>query len=303
MSRVARPRPPLHLRFPAGLLLAVLAALVLGACATPPPKSDVAAYRAYQEANDPLEPVNRVTSKFNKALEDVVLKPVAHVYNAALPRPARQGVTNFLRNLNTPVILANDLFQGEEDRAWDTFRRFFINSTVGVGGLIDVAKKVGIPYHGEDFGQTLAVHGVGEGPYIVLPVLGPSNPRDGIGLVVDFLMDPLFWVFRANDLDGLKWARRSVSAVDTYSRHVDAIEELERSSLDYYAALRSAYRQNRAEDIRNGRPRPLEEYQYDIFDELDEEEGAGGEEGEEPRAPGELTGAELRSLYSRYLDQ
>lgn len=302
MSCAARLGFTLHRWLSPGLLLAVLVGLLLGACATPPPKSDVAAYRAYQEANDPLEPMNRITSKFNKALEDVILKPVAHLYNDAVPRPARQGVTNFLRNLNTPVILANDLFQGEEDRAWDTFRRFFINSTVGVGGLIDVAKKVGIPYHGEDFGQTLAVYGAGEGPYIVLPVFGPSNPRDGFGIVVDFLMDPLFWVFRANDLNGLKWARRGLTAVDTYSRHVDAIEELERSSLDYYAALRSAYRQNRAEEIRNGRPRPLEEYEYDIFDELDEEEEQAGEGGE-PRTPGELTGAELRSLYSRYLDQ
>ena len=260
------------------IFLLVLAAFVFGACATAPPKSDVDAYNYYKEVNDPIEPMNRVTLKFNRGLEKVIIKPVTKVYRFILPRPLRKGISNVLFNLETPVILLNDLLQGEEKRAWHTLKRFAINSTVGIGGLIDVAAKGGTPRHNEDFGQTLAVHGVGEGPYIVLPFFGPSNPRDTVGLIADIFSDPLFWIFRAKNLDTLKYTRAGLDIIDTYDRHMEDIEELERSSLDYYATLRSAYRQNRASEIRNGRAIPLEELEDDIFDELDQElEEEGGE--------------------------
>ena len=281
-------------RHPAlAVLLLVMASFLLGACATVPPQSDVEAYAYYKEVNDPLEPLNRVTMKFNTAVQKVIIKPATRVYRAALPKPVRRGVTNLLRNLETPVVLANDLLQGEEKRAWHTFKRFVINSTVGVGGLIDVAAKTGIPYHDEDFGQTLAVHGVRQGPYIVLPFFGPSNPRDAAGLVADILMDPLFWIFRAKNLDVPKYTRAGLSILDTYDRHLEDIEQLEKDSLDYYAALRSAFRQHRASEIRNGRPIPIDELEYDIFDELDEE----------LEQPDNLTPArrEFLFLYGHYL--
>jgi phospholipid-binding lipoprotein MlaA len=288
---------------PAGLrraLCLVFAAfLLVGAvsgCATAPPKSDVEAYRYFKETNDPAEPVNRVTTKFNKALENVIFKPVAKVYNAILPRFLRRGVTNFLRNIDTPVVFANDLLQGKPKRAGITLGRFLMNSTAGLGGLVDVGAKAGLPYHDEDFGQTLAVWGMGEGPYVVLPILGPSSPRDGIGRIVDMAFDPLFWIFRAKGLDGLRISRIAVDAVDTYARHVDAIEDLERSSLDYYAALRSAYRQSRADDIRDGKPPPLDEFEYDFPDEPDEPETP-------PPSPEQKSEAELMSLYSPYLER
>ncbi|MEE8258904.1 MAG: VacJ family lipoprotein [Sphingomonadales bacterium] len=260
------------------IFLLVLVTFVFGACATAPPRSDVDAYNYYKEVNDPIEPMNRVTLKFNRGLEKVIIKPVTKVYRFIIPRPLRKGISNALFNLETPVILLNDLLQGEEKRAWHTLKRFAINSTVGLGGLIDVAAKGGTPRHDEDFGQTLAVHGVGEGPYIVLPFFGPSNPRDTVGLIADIFSDPLFWIFRAKNLDTLKYTRFGLDIVDTYDRHMEDIEELERGSLDYYAALRSAFRQNRASEIRNGRAIPLEELEDDIFDELDKElEEEGGE--------------------------
>ena len=253
------------------VLLLVIGSFLFGACATVPPKSDVAAYAYYKEVNDPLEPLNRTTMKFNNVLQKVIIKPITLIYRGIVPKPLRKGITNVLRNLSTPVILANDILQGEEKRALDTLKRFAINSTVGLGGLIDVAGKHGTPYHNEDFGQTLAVHGVRDGPYIVLPFFGPSNPRDAIGQIGDILMDPLFWVFRARELDALKYSRTGLEIVDVYDRNMENIEQLEKDSLDFYAALRSAWRQNRASEIRNGRAIPIEDLEYDIFDELDDE--------------------------------
>ena len=253
------------------ILLLVLASFLFGACASVPPKSDIAAYQYYKEVNDPIEPLNRATLKVNRVIEKVIIKPITRVYRFIIPKPLRQGITNVLFNLEAPVILANDLLQGEEKRAWKTLKRFVINSTAGIGGLIDVAAKTGIPRHDEDFGQTLAKYGVGEGPYIVLPLFGPSNPRDVVGMIGDILMDPLFWIFRAHNLDTLKYTRAGLDAVDTYDRHLEDIETLEKGSLDYYAALRSAYRQNRASEIRNGRAIPVDEMDDDIFDQLDKE--------------------------------
>ncbi len=255
--------------FRLGLLLLIAASFLMGACASAPPRSDVDGYRAYKELNDPLEPLNRGILKFNRAVEKIIIKPATIVYRTLIPKPARKGIANFLFNLETPVILVNDLLQGKPHRAWDTTRRFFVNSIVGVGGLFDVAKKWGISRHDEDFGQTLAVHGVRDGPYLILPFLGPSNPRDLIGKIGDVLMDPFFWLLRVKEADTLRLTRSVVDALDTYDRHLEDIESLEKTSLDYYAALRSAFRQNRANDIRDGAPPEMDDFEDDIFDELD----------------------------------
>lgn len=260
---------PNHGKMRLGVLLLVALTVLLGACATPPPKSDVEAYREFQMVNDPLEPFNRGVLKFNRAVEKILIKPATTIYRTLIPKPARRAITNFLWNIDTPVILVNDLLQGKPKRAWKTTKRFFINSIVGIGGLIDVAKKWGLERHDEDFGQTLAVHGVREGPYLVLPFFGPSNPRDAIGLIADILMDPLFWILRAKDADALRLTRTVVSGVDTYDRQQENIDSLRESSLDFYAALRSAYRQNRASQIRDGAPPEFDEFEDDIFDELD----------------------------------
>ena len=138
----------------------------------------------------------------------------------------RDAVRDALRNLRTPVVLANDLFQGELDRAETTLVRFLINSTAGLLGLFDVAADWGYPYHDEDFGQTLAVWGVPEGPYVMLPLFGPSNPRDAVGLVVDFLTDP-FNIWAANtDRHLAILARPGTRAVDTRAIHLTALVDL-----------------------------------------------------------------------------
>ncbi|MGH6890946.1 MAG: MlaA family lipoprotein, partial [Dongiaceae bacterium] len=171
------------------LIAATVSLCVLATgCATKPDPADEAAVQAYSEANDPLEPMNRYFFEVNQFLDEILLKPFAGWYHLAMPDPAEDGVRNFLRNLKSPVILANDLFQGEFGRAGTTVARFFINSTIGVGGFIDVANLMDLNYHEEDFGQTLAVYGAGEGPYLQLPIIGPGNPRDYSGRIVDYAL-------------------------------------------------------------------------------------------------------------------
>ena len=149
-----------------GLAIAGVVAISvsLGGCATRPDPTDEAAVQAYQEANDPLEPMNRYFFSVNMFLDEVLLKPFAGYYNIGLPQIAKDGIRGILRNVDTPVILANDLFQGEGHRAGVTTGRFFVNTTLGLGGFFDVAKHFGMPYHDEDFGQTLAVWAPAKGP-------------------------------------------------------------------------------------------------------------------------------------------
>ena len=166
----------------------------------------------------------------------------------------RDGVRNVLDNLQAPVILANDLMQGETKRAQTTLERFAINTTAGGLGVFDVAKDSGRHRHHEDFGQTLAVWGVGDGPYLILPVLGPSNPRDLTGLVVDsFVIDPWTHIARANDADWFTYTRFGLNFVDQRSRNIEALDDIERNQLDPYSFIRTISRQRRANAIRNGR--------------------------------------------------
>ena len=197
---------------------------------------------------DPLEIFNRFMFAINDTVDIFILKPIAVTYEFWVPQGVRNSVRNFLRNLRTPVILANDLFQGEMHRAEATVARFFINTTVGLAGLFDIAGDSGWDYHNEDFGQTLAVHGAGEGFYLVLPLIGPSSARDGAGFVVDHFLDPLTYL--APMETGL--GRAGLTAVDFRSRNLELIEDLKRDSIDYYARIRSLYRQRRAHEISNG---------------------------------------------------
>ena len=149
---------------------------------------------AEEDANDPIEPLNRFIFEFNEIFLQFVLRPLTDVYDL-LPGVVRNAIGNVLGNLNSPLILANDILQGEAERALQTTGRFLINSTVGLAGIIDVAEMADIPEHDEDLGQTMATWGVGEGFYLVLPILGPSNPRDAVGRFVESFADPfdLWW--------------------------------------------------------------------------------------------------------------
>jgi phospholipid-binding lipoprotein MlaA len=235
------------------LLGPILAVLVLLGCATRPPADDPEAVAEFEQTNDPLEPSNRLWFAVHEAVDQAVLEPVARGYRAAVPEPARIGVRNVLGNFRAPVILLNDLLQGNFARAEVTLGRFMINSTLGLGGILDVAKDLGVPGHGGDFGQTLAVWGLGEGPYLFVPFLGPSNPRDLSGFAVDFVTNPFSYVGQGDIVTGLTWARIGATVVDTREVLLDPIDQVRRTSLDPYATLRSAYRQRRNAELADRR--------------------------------------------------
>ena len=232
------------------LVLAALSALVLGGCASVP--NDPEERKAYYETNDPIEPVNRAIFSFNQGLDAVILKPVASVYKQVLPQTLQDGIRNFLNNLRTPLILANNLLQGDIDGAHQTIARFTTNSILGIGGFGDPAGDLGVKYRSEDFGQTLGVWGIGEGPYLMLPIFGPSNPRDLIGLVVESVADPIDIWADNTDRDAIPISRLLLRGIDRRAGNLKTIDELEKSSLDFYATVRSLYRQVRADEIRNG---------------------------------------------------
>src|SRR5262249_44509457 len=173
----------------------------------------------------------------------------------ALPDPVRDSVRDFLNNLREPLIFANDTLQGEFESAAKTVGRFVINSTIGMGGVVDVAGRWGIPHHDEDLGLTLGTWGIPEGPYLVVPVLGPSNPRDLGGQVAEGFGDPWNLLVTGNPwtLYWIPFVRGAVSGIDQRSRYIETLADIERTSLDYYATIRSLYRQRRAALIRGER--------------------------------------------------
>lgn len=228
-------------------LAAALFALSAAGCAT------TSGIGSANDQNDPYEAQNRKVFEMNQTLDRNVALPVATFYVHAVPEPMRDGIHNFLVNLDVPVTFANDVLQGEAERAVDLLGRFVINSSVGVGGLVDVAAKVGVPEHEADFGETLAVYGVPEGPYLVLPLFGPSNPRDAVGLAVDdTVASPWFWISWRSSIY-YKLADDVMDVVDKRAQAIDTIKELERSSVDLYATERSLYRQHREAEINHGK--------------------------------------------------
>lgn len=232
-------------------LLAFAALVLVAGCATPPPATDRDAVAEFRANNDPLEPMNRQLFEVHQAVDRTVLRPATVAYRT-LPDPVRLSVRNVLNNLRTPVVLLNDMLQGQSVRGGDTLGRFVINSTLGVGGLFDVADSwFGVPVHYEDFGQTLATWGVGEGPFLFIPVLGPSNPRDLAGYGVDIAAQPLTWVGQGLAVNILSGARGVATVLDTRDYYFNTIDEVNRTSLDPYATLRSGYRQSRAAAIAN----------------------------------------------------
>jgi len=227
------------------LLLVVTLGVALSGCTTSNTPEAVA-------QNDPFEPTNRAVFDFDVKVDHAVATPVAKFYRSAVPAPAREGIHNALTNLNAPVVLVNDVLQGDGDKAGDTIGRFMINSTIGMAGLIDVAAKMGIPNHDNDFGITLGQWGSGEGPYLVMPFYGPKPPRDLMGDAVDIGFDPLTYM-TWNNSTLYTMIRAGLGVLDSRTANIDAVAAIERSSIDFYATSRSLYRQNRAAQINGGK--------------------------------------------------
>jgi phospholipid-binding lipoprotein MlaA len=203
------------------------------------------------EVSDPFEPWNRRMFAIHEGIDGIVLEPAARLYRAATPRWARQGVTNGLRNLRAPVILANDLLQGEFGRAGVTSARFGLNSTFGLFGLVDVAEQMGLERHDEDFGQTLGAWGIESGPYVFVPVFGPTSVRDGIGRGVDNAFDPLNYA-DFEDVDDVRIARGALTGLSVRENLLDPIEAVRETAIDPYVAIRTQYGLARRSAIRNG---------------------------------------------------
>lgn len=197
------------------------------------------------QINDPFEKMNRTTLAVNDAVDKAVLEPVARGYRAVTPSGMRTAVGNFLTNLRSPVVIGNQVLQGDMQGAGNATARMVINTLAGFGGILDLADEGGIPHEPEDFGQTLATWGVGDGAYVVLPFMGPSSIRDTAGMFVDGYADPLrIYLFNINE-EGWHYGRVGAAVLSERERLIDVIDDLRRNSFDYYAAVRSAYYQNR----------------------------------------------------------
>lgn len=253
-------------------LLVVALGFVLASCAGKLPKVEPGAVPdeapvqeiSSSEVQDPWESMNRATFWFNLKLDKYLLRPAAIGYRLALPQQVQVSIHNLLDNASSPVTFANDLFQGEFKRSGVTIGRLVTNSTVGIGGLFDVAAHVGLKKHKSDFGQTLALWGTGKGPYLMIPLLGPSNVRDGFGRAVDVFLDPLTYVYFFYDVEYGGAAQRALGAIDFRARNLESLDELQATSIDYYATVRSAYGQARRQRI-YGESAADEEFDEDAF--------------------------------------
>ncbi|RMF67506.1 MAG: VacJ family lipoprotein [Alphaproteobacteria bacterium] len=266
-------------RHAAGLVAVVTTVLLLAACAGgPKPNAEAAARQKVEDARapadsirriDPYESWNRGVFKANMVLDRYVMRPVAWVYRTVLPDFVERMISNGFANAGMPLVFANTLLQGDLKRSGQALGRFLVNSTLGIAGVADPASEMGIPKVDEDFGQTLAVWGVKEGPYLVLPLLGPSNPRDAVGFAVDAIADPFMIGMDKLDVHNLQLSLSLGNIVEARARHWDDVNTLLEAT-DPYALARSAYRQRRAYLISNGRPEQTEE-EESIFEEDFEE--------------------------------
>ena len=210
------------------------------------------------EIKECWESFNRASFALNQGLDKIIFKPVASVYRT-LPTPVKSGVSNSLDNLSNVVTIPNNILQGEFGKAGENTVRFIINTTVGVLGLIDVATLIGFEeYVKEDYGQTLAFHGIGPGCYIVLPVLGPSTARDAVASVANFVGgDAWYNVTVQNDTHYFRdfdyYASKVAAGVDFRAKNFDSLENLEKNSIDFYASVKSLYLQDRQQKILNSR--------------------------------------------------
>jgi len=245
--------------------MAALLALPLAGCASNKELADGEIY-------DPMEGMNRAVFDVNDAVDQAIAEPIARGYRAVTPKLARDGVRNFLRNLRSPVNVANQILQGDIQGAAGDITRFAMNTTIGVGGLFDVAADTGLEYEYEDFGQTMAVWGVDHGPYLVLPLMGPSSFRDATGLLVDTVADPVRLYLHNTDQEEWNYARMGVTALDKREELLDALDDLRKNSFDYYAAMRSAYMQKREALVNDDDPDKVAAPSIPDYDEGEEEQ-------------------------------
>jgi phospholipid-binding lipoprotein MlaA len=240
-----------------GLLAVLLLAAVADTAAAEPDPADA----NHPTVHDPLEHSNRKIFAFNEAIDRWFLEPVATGWDFVMPAPAQIAIQHFFENLGFPVVFVNDLLQGKPLAAAQDVGRFALNSTAGLVGFFDPASQIGLPNHDEDFGQTLGVWGVPGGPYLVLPFLGPSNPRDTAGLVVDraTLAYTFFIPWYVN------FGSASVNIVNRRSRLLETIREERKSAFDFYIAVRNAYVQHRDDQIGDRKPKS-EESSDDLYE-------------------------------------
>ncbi len=228
------------------LLLLALALATLSGCASVPGPPD---------ERDPFESYNRFMYSFNDSIDSAIVRPVAQGYKDYIPNVAQTGISNFFDNIGDLNVMVNNLLQFKIENAVSDFGRILWNSTVGIFGLIDVASHMGLEKHDEDFGQTLAVWGVPDGPYIVLPLLGPSTARDSVGLVGDIYVDPLFQI---EEEGNVYWGAVILRFIDTRADLLSASRVMEQAALDPYIFVRDAYLQHRRNLVYDGNP-PLDD--------------------------------------------
>jgi phospholipid-binding lipoprotein MlaA len=227
----------------------LLVVAALAGCATPPPASDPDAVAEFKANNDPAEPMNRRMYAVHDAIDTAVLVPVARTWRDDVPDPVRQHIGDFLENARGPTRFANDTLQAKPRRAGDTLMRFLLNSTLGLGGLFDVATDLGYPTHATDFGITLGMAGVGPGPYLFIPIMGPTGVRDATSIGADIAMSPLTWVGLPPVVKAVNYGRGVVAAVNTRSDLLDTVADVKHTALDPYATFRSLYQQHRQSEI------------------------------------------------------
>lgn len=243
-------------------IIGMVGLVSLTGCAEVP--KDPAEVAAYEQANDPAESINRVIFKGNQWVDSNAFQPVARAYSLYVPEDVRGGVHNFSQNLGEPLVMVNDVLQGNTSRAWNTTQRFVVNSTVGVAGIFDIASGWDLQAHQADFGQTMGVWGVSPGPSVQLPLLGQSNLRDAAGTAFGILGDPVGYV---PGLQSVQIVGSVTGAVDGRADMLPVTDDLERTSIDYYAATRSLYAQSREGLVAEGKV------------------GGGSAEDESPRPP------------------
>ncbi len=262
-------------------LVAAILAASLGACASQPNEADPEP--GFEEVSDPLEPLNRTVFDINLLLDDLLIRPIAEPYRELMPVFIQDIIRNIIRLADTPVNMANAILQGDVDAMENITARLLINLTVGVGGLFDIAADSGYPYRSKDFGQTLGVWGVDPGFYLVLPILGPSSARDATGKFVDIFFDPLTYLggFELAGIEGKYDAARTASlaktianGIDVRARNIEAVDDLRRDSVDFYARVRSLWYQNRQAEIREATPgdAPLPEFPDEFLEDLEDED-------------------------------
>ncbi len=228
-----------------GLMLGTL----LAGCATAPPKTDTADYQAYQQQNDPIEPTNRFFYKVNDKIDRYAFKPVAQGYVDITNTTVRNHVGNFVTNIGEPARLINFMAEGKSRDAGTSLVRFFVNSTAGIGGIFDPATALGYKETDTDFGLTLAIWGLAPGPYLYLPVFGPSGARDVWNLPVEYFATPMEAAPESTALNIFSDTETGVHLINTRAEYIQPIDQIEATALDPYATFRSLYRQSRVSQV------------------------------------------------------